>query len=202
MPGRGLEGDGRVWRPSEMCGVRGCARPASKGTGARVRDAAPVVGVCVPHAREARAGIRFTETGDRPRGKRGPRRRRPIDLGDGTTLLPLYGPKGTPRFAVIDTADLALVEALKWVAEPRERTTYARCSTRGPYFGARLHQFLMGAPPSCGVSVDHINRDGLDNRRSNLRWATPTEQAGNRSLPRGRVSRQSVSRRRRAKRGA
>ncbi len=42
----------------------------------------------------------------------------------------------------------------------------------------RLHQFLMGY--RTGFTVDHINRNGLDCRRSNMRWATPTQQSANR----------------------
>jgi len=40
-----------------------------------------------------------------------------------------------------------------------------------------LHRVILGAPP--GVEVDHINRHRLDNRRSNLRFATDGEQARN-----------------------
>jgi hypothetical protein len=42
-----------------------------------------------------------------------------------------------------------------------------------------LHRAIMNAP--AGVEVDHINRNPLDNRRKNLRFATRTENAQNRS---------------------
>jgi hypothetical protein len=49
-----------------------------------------------------------------------------------------------------------------------------------------------GAPPSDRHSVDHINRDKLDNRAANLRWACPVVQARNRDdfVPASRRARQ------------
>lgn len=44
-----------------------------------------------------------------------------------------------------------------------------------------LHRLLMGQPPANNMMVDHINRNTLDNRRENLRWATAVENARNRS---------------------
>lgn len=41
-----------------------------------------------------------------------------------------------------------------------------------------MHRYLMGDPT--GLEVDHINLDTLDNRRSNLRVATRSQNAANR----------------------
>lgn len=48
-----------------------------------------------------------------------------------------------------------------------------------------LHRWLMDVPSGTGyrLIVDHINRDRLDCRRSNLRLVTPTESNLNRTLP-------------------
>jgi hypothetical protein len=46
-----------------------------------------------------------------------------------------------------------------------------------------MHREIIGAP--AGIQVDHINRNGLDNQRINLRLATPQQQAANRRRPSG-----------------
>lgn len=40
-----------------------------------------------------------------------------------------------------------------------------------------LHKLICKAPP--GIEVDHINRNGLDNREENLRWATRSQNMAN-----------------------
>jgi hypothetical protein len=42
---------------------------------------------------------------------------------------------------------------------------------------AYLHRFIMSAPQ--GTTVDHVNGDGLDNRKANLRFATRSQQLAN-----------------------
>ena len=82
------------------------------------------------------------------------------------------------RFALIDAADEPLVSSYRWnlnasgsgyaIAVPdRERGT--------PAF--LMHRLIMDAPPH--LTVDHINGNGLDNRRCNLRLATIAENAQN-----------------------
>lgn len=46
----------------------------------------------------------------------------------------------------------------------------------------RMHRQIMNAPQ--GVSIDHINGDTLDNRKSNLRFCTQAENSRNRGIDR------------------
>lgn len=83
--------------------------------------------------------------------------------------------------AIVDEADAERVSALKWTA-----THSPRLSPRARHYwreGGRvrsiyLHQFIMRPAP--GLCVDHINGDGLDNRRANLRVCTQAENNRNR----------------------
>jgi hypothetical protein len=65
---------------------------------------------------------------------------------------------------------------------------YARRSFKenGSKRSIRLHRFLMDAPE--GTQVDHINGDGLDNRRCNLRFATQAQNQANQRSARGSSS--------------
>jgi len=69
--------------------------------------------------------------------------------------------------AIIDDDDFELVSLYRWYASNprRKRGHYVMCSINGKT--VYLHRFLMGA--TSGQVVDHVNGDGLDNRRSNLR---------------------------------
>lgn len=83
------------------------------------------------------------------------------------------------KIALIYAEDLPLIANRKWFAVADRSNCYA--GTKIPANGkrpmVRLHRFLIGANP--GEIVDHVNGDGLDNRRSNIRFCTPSENARN-----------------------
>jgi len=68
-------------------------------------------------------------------------------------------------FALVDDEDYPWLSAVPWFASPVVNTTYAR---RKP--GGYMHRAILNAPE--GLEVDHINGNGLDNRRRNLRLVT------------------------------
>lgn len=90
--------------------------------------------------------------------------------------------------AVVDDDDYAWASQYKWTALVRPTTSYAyrtliragRPTTQG------LHRALLRLEDPA-VHVDHINGDGLDNRRANLRIATIAE--NNRNQRPGRRNR-------------
>lgn len=76
------------------------------------------------------------------------------------------------KVAIIDENDYQLVSSKKWYFDStgypasNNRSSTTKCGWKP----IRLHTFLLN-PPN-GMVVDHINRDKLDNRRSNLRIVT------------------------------
>lgn len=79
---------------------------------------------------------------------------------------------------LIDAADLEKVQAHYWNAAWGSKFTYYVVG-RVDGLGISLHRWLVN--PAAGLVVDHINGDGLDNRRSvNLRPATRSENGTNR----------------------
>ncbi|HWR19079.1 MAG TPA: hypothetical protein VN608_05605 [Clostridia bacterium] len=99
----------------------------------------------------------------------------------GRAVIYLQG-AGQEHAALIDAADLPQVASLNgtWYAQRRNWTIYAAITVREPGRGRytiRLHRFLMDPPPD--MEVDHINNDGLDNTRRNMRIVTPDANKAN-----------------------
>lgn len=80
--------------------------------------------------------------------------------------------------ALVDAADYERVVAMgKWGADPSGRTFYARKNLHHP--GRKQTTLLMHTFITGWDRVDHINGDGLDNRRANLRPATHSQNMAN-----------------------
>lgn len=87
------------------------------------------------------------------------------------------------KVALVDDDDYDALVLRKWRAVNHDRNGrwYAFGSSgygRGNTHTIRMHRIILSAPE--GVDVDHINGNGLDNRKSNLRIATEGQNAQNR----------------------
>jgi hypothetical protein len=78
--------------------------------------------------------------------------------------------------ALVDDADYAALAKYRWCAMRSGRNCYAMRHRSGR--GVYMHRQVMGL--LVGWEVDHINHNGLDNRRRNLRLCTRRENAHNR----------------------
>jgi len=83
---------------------------------------------------------------------------------------------GDKYTVLYDKQDRALLLEHKWTVLVREHTCYVRRNSDN----ALLHRLLVGVE---GMEVDHLNRNGLDNRRSNLRVATHAQNQQNAAAP-------------------
>lgn len=86
-------------------------------------------------------------------------------------LVPISSKKHPGLFTQIDDEDAHLIKGRVGVLQPSHGYFYAKiCIKRIKFLLSRL---VMKAPN--GVYVDHINHDTLDNRKSNLRICTQSE---------------------------
>jgi hypothetical protein len=87
------------------------------------------------------------------------------------------------KVALIDDEDYELIAPYKWcAADVGGGYWYALRSASRAKGGTRLmHRLILGITDRA-TEVDHINGDGLDNRRGNLRPATRSENQRNSRL--------------------
>lgn len=76
------------------------------------------------------------------------------------------------KTALVDDEDYEKLSKVRWFAFVRSGTSYAARHNGRPV--VYMHREIVGAEP--GTEVDHINGDGLDNRRANLRRCTHSQQ--------------------------
>jgi hypothetical protein len=84
--------------------------------------------------------------------------------------------------ATVDDADYPLVAGYRWQLARRGRSLYA---TTDVARGHKLYMHRLITNAADGEQVDHVNHDGLDNRRENLRLCSAALNRRNQRKTRG-----------------
>lgn len=79
---------------------------------------------------------------------------------------------------IVDDSSFEILSKYKWRALKTKYGVYAKTNITKTKV-VLMHRFLMNDP---AMEVDHINRDGLDNRLSNLRLCTSAQNKQNTKL--------------------
>ena len=79
--------------------------------------------------------------------------------------------------AIVDDSDFDNLSLYHWhvIINKTHRTQYASRSwcKNYKYYHLSMHRHILGLVTNDGLIVDHINGNGLDNRRCNLRISSP-----------------------------
>jgi len=93
------------------------------------------------------------------------------------------------KYTIVDPADYPSLSKYKWQLTRSPRSDYA---TRSVTIGSRrqksvcMHRVIMNAGD--GQFIDHINHNGLDNRKANLRLASMAQNSWNKRKQKGNHS--------------
>lgn len=88
------------------------------------------------------------------------------------------------KFALIDDEDFSSISRWNWSITSTRYYLYAH--RRDGRRLVKMHRFILSAPTN--KVVDHINGNGLDNRKINLRLCSPAENARNQRKHKNNVS--------------
>lgn len=98
--------------------------------------------------------------------------------------IPIHG----GHFAIVDDEFTSIVAPYKWyLVRGKCDCTYVQGYKSGPEERVLMHRLIMGSPAK--LHIDHRNKNGLDNRLSNLRVATPSQNLSNRKSHKNSSSR-------------
>jgi hypothetical protein len=93
------------------------------------------------------------------------------------------------KFALVDPEDYTELARHKWCAAKQGNSFYAVRSEGGRQL--RMHRVILNAPT--GQVVDHMDHDGLNNTKRNLRPCSPAQNAHNQRPQKGRSRSTEVS---------
>lgn len=98
-----------------------------------------------------------------------------------SATIPLLNNGAVVAHAIVDEADHAALSLHVWHLHRGSKTDYAVRHKRVDSVSVAIfmHREILGLAPraSSVVQPDHLNHNGLDNRRANLRAVTPSENA-------------------------
>lgn len=94
------------------------------------------------------------------------------------------------QVALVDDEDYEMVSRYKWYTQDINKTLYAQRMIVTKGTGKRvtmfMHRLIMNTPQ--GMDTDHIDRNGLNNQKSNLRICTRTQNLLNRGMLKSNTS--------------
>lgn len=81
----------------------------------------------------------------------------------------------------MDDEDFERVNKLKWYVVKLSNTNYAQTKIKinGNWKSVFMHRFILN--PENKIHIDHINHDGLNNCKYNIRLCTPSQNHMNRN---------------------
>ena len=80
------------------------------------------------------------------------------------------------KFALVDDEDYRWLNEFKWYRVKSKKTDYAYTKiiqSNGKRKSMLMHRLILNTPT--GMQTDHKNHNGLDNRKSNIRICTSSE---------------------------
>lgn len=90
-------------------------------------------------------------------------------------------PVGDDHFALVDAADLPLIEPHNWypLISKANGVVYAMSTRSAKHGGGLMHRIIMGLPLGDPRKVDHRDGNGLNNTRDNLRVGSQSQNRAN-----------------------
>ena len=90
-------------------------------------------------------------------------------------------PLSQSKVARVDNADYDLVSQHTWSAVQGQNTWYAHTNIRvnGKHTILVMHRLILGLEPSDKKHTDHVDHNGLNNQRTNIRVCSRSQNAAN-----------------------